>query len=86
MRKEIESIKINGITYLTKNGKKIKYSPWLGDLISFMYDIIMEKSIFPKKLDANMERHIKFLKKDGFFLCTVPVPERKSRNKRELDI
>jgi ubiquinone/menaquinone biosynthesis C-methylase UbiE len=58
----IEVIKRNGITYLYKNGRKIRYKPWLGDLFSFLYDSIMTKSVFPKKFEASIEKHKQFLK------------------------
>jgi len=56
-----EIIEYKGIFYLQENGKKVKFKPWLGDLFSFLYDPIMEKSIFPKKFQASMETHIQFL-------------------------
>jgi ubiquinone/menaquinone biosynthesis C-methylase UbiE len=58
----IEVVKKNGINYLSKNGKKIKYKPWLGDLVSFLYDFIMVRSIFPKKFEASIIKHEQFLK------------------------
>jgi len=60
----IEIVKRNGINYLHMNGRKIKHKPWLGDLFSFLYDSIMSKSIFPKKLDASIEKHTLFLKNE----------------------
>src|SRR6056297_427141 len=51
------------INYLVDNrGKLVKYKPWLGDLFSFLYDRIMEKSVFPKKFEASANRHIEILK------------------------
>ena len=58
----IEAGNKNGISYLYKDGKKLKYKPWLGDLFSFLYDPIMRKSIFPKKFEASIESHLQFLK------------------------
>ena len=60
----IDVVKNNGINYVSKNGKKIKYKPWLGDIFSFLYDYFMKKSIFPKKLEASIEKHTDFLKKE----------------------
>lgn len=52
----------NGIHFLlNKNNKRIKHKPWLGDLFSFLYDRIMEQSVFPKKFTASMEEHYKIL-------------------------
>jgi len=53
---------INGVVHLHKHGKKIKYKPWLSDLFSVFYDSIMKKSVFPNKLQASMDNHLKFLK------------------------
>ncbi|MBN1638186.1 MAG: class I SAM-dependent methyltransferase [Ignavibacteriales bacterium] len=62
-----DSVKIsnkNGINYLLDNNNKlIKNKPWIGDLFSFLYDRIMEKSVFPKKFNASIEEHYKILKK-----------------------
>ena len=54
----------NGINFLLDNNNKlIKNKPWLGDLFSFLYDRIMEKSVFPKKFSASLEEHYKILGK-----------------------
>ncbi|MFW6247290.1 MAG: class I SAM-dependent methyltransferase [bacterium] len=53
----------NGINHLLDNNNKlIKNKPWLGDLFSFLYDRIMEKSVFPKKFNASIEAHYKILR------------------------
>jgi SAM-dependent methyltransferase len=61
-----ESIKIimkNNIYYvLDDRGKIIKFKPWLGDIFSFLYDRIMEKSIFPQKFKGSIEKHCDILK------------------------
>ena len=67
----MEKIKIKDSVNITrKNGlnrllddknKLIKYKPWIGDLFSFLYDRIMEKSVFPKKFNASIEKHYKIL-------------------------
>ncbi len=60
---EIPAIKKGNIYYLPdSNGKVKKYKPWLGDIFSFLYDKIMEKSIFPKKFNGNIQEHHKILK------------------------
>jgi ubiquinone/menaquinone biosynthesis C-methylase UbiE len=54
----------NGINFLLdKDNKLIKNKPWLGDIFSFLYDSIMEKSVFPKKFNASVEEHYKILGK-----------------------
>lgn len=50
-----------GINYIYSNGKKVKYTPWLGDLFASFYDSIMKNSLFPKKFEASMEVHNHFL-------------------------
>jgi ubiquinone/menaquinone biosynthesis C-methylase UbiE len=53
------------IFYLTnENGKLKKYKPWLGDIFSFLYDQIMEKSIFPKKFRGDINKHFEILKNE----------------------
>jgi ubiquinone/menaquinone biosynthesis C-methylase UbiE len=55
--------KKNGIYYqLGENNKIIRFKPWLGDIFSFLYDRIMEKSVFPKKFDGSISQHFKILK------------------------
>ena len=52
----------NGIHFLLDdNDRRIKNKPWLVDLFSFLYDRIMEKSVFPKKFNASIEEHYKIL-------------------------
>jgi len=46
------------------NGNITKYKPWLGDVFSFMYDRIMEKSIFPKKFTGSIAKHYKILQNE----------------------
>jgi hypothetical protein len=64
MIKETDNIvKKNGIYHLLGDNNKIrKYKPWLGDLFSFFYDRIMEKSIFPKKFNGSIDKHFQILK------------------------
>ena len=64
-KKEFSTIKKQGINYLIdKNGKIKKFKPWLGDIFSFLYDRIMEKSIFPKLFNGNIDKHFEILKKE----------------------
>jgi len=63
--KEPASIKKKNIHYvLDENGHVKKYKPWLGDIFSFLYDRIMEKSIFPGKFNATIDKHIEVLQKE----------------------
>ncbi len=63
-----ESIKFiwkNKICYiLDDKGEIRKFKPWLGDMFSFLYDSIMEKSVFPKKFKGNIARHFEILKEE----------------------
>jgi ubiquinone/menaquinone biosynthesis C-methylase UbiE len=64
-KKEFSTIKKQGINYLIdKNGKIKKFKPWLGDIFSFLYDRIMQKSIFPKLFNGNIDKHFEILKKE----------------------
>jgi SAM-dependent methyltransferase len=64
LKSDVQVVKRDGINYLYKNGKRQKYKPWLGDLFSFLYDSIMNKSVFPKKFEASIEKHDQFLKNE----------------------
>lgn len=58
-------IKKDKIFYiLQEKGKIKKYKPWLGDIFSFLYDKIMEKSVFPKKFCGTLTKHHEFLKEE----------------------
>jgi SAM-dependent methyltransferase len=61
----ITMIKKHGVNYLVdENGKIKKFKPWLGDIFSFLYDRIMEKSIFPKLFNGDIHKHYEILKKE----------------------
>jgi len=58
----IRIVEKKGLCYITNNNNKIKrFKPWLGDSFSFLYDRIMQKSIFPKKFGGDMDKHVKIL-------------------------
>ena len=46
---------------LKKDGKELKYKPWLGDIFSSSYDFFMKKTVFPKKLNASIDKNKEFL-------------------------
>jgi ubiquinone/menaquinone biosynthesis C-methylase UbiE len=51
-------VKKRGLLYpADANGRAITQKRWLGDLFAFLYDRIMEKSIFPKKFSSDLEAH-----------------------------
>lgn len=62
LKNGLSVIKKAGLNYIVKDGGKIaKYKPWLGDAFSFLYDFIMEKSVFPKKFGVDFKRHYDIL-------------------------
>ncbi len=62
--KKLNLINKNGIYFKTANGNIIKYKPWLGDLLSNIYDKIMSIYIFPKKLGSEQKKHLQILKSE----------------------
>ena len=55
-------IEKRGLYYVTDGrGRAMRFTPWLGDSLAFLYDFTMKRSIIPKKLDASMDRHIEIL-------------------------
>ena len=64
LKKGIRAVEKKGLYYIAENGNSVKkFKPWLGDAFSFLYDAIMERSIFPKKLSADMDTHYGILVK-----------------------
>ena len=61
IKEGISVVRKKEINYLKIDGKIMKFKPWLGDLLSFHYDAIMKKSIFPKKFNADIKKHEKNL-------------------------
>ncbi len=58
LKQHIEYVERNGIRFLLDaKGKRVRAKPWIGDLFSPLYDRIMAKSVFPRKLGADMEKH-----------------------------
>jgi len=65
IKESVRIIRKKGICYLLgSNGKVKKYKPWLGDLFAFLYERIMQKSVFPKKFNASIDKHYNILKKE----------------------
>jgi hypothetical protein len=64
IKDSVRITKKRGINHLLDNSNKlIRNKPWLGDLFSFLYDRMMEKSVFPKKFNPSREIHYKILGK-----------------------
>ena len=53
----------HGVCYLSRDGRRVKFTPWLGNLFAATYDRIMERSVFPKKFNASLPLHMEILKK-----------------------
>jgi SAM-dependent methyltransferase len=67
LRNGIKIINKKGLHYIVEGGdvgRLLKFKPWLGDAFSFLYDFIMEKSIFPKKFGGDMNQHYEILRKE----------------------
>lgn len=65
LKESVKGKKKNNIYFLLDEKNKIrKYKPWLGDLFSFLYDRIMEKSVFPKKFSGSITKHFDILKNE----------------------
>ena len=65
LKSEILTREKKGLHYLLdQDNKTKKYKPWLGDSFSFLYDRIMEKSIFPKKFQGSIHNHYDILKRE----------------------
>ncbi len=75
-KESVTTIKKHGINYIVdKEGKIKKFKPWLGDILSFMYDKIMEKKIFPKLFNADLNKHFEILKKEFGHIHNLKVIE-----------
>jgi ubiquinone/menaquinone biosynthesis C-methylase UbiE len=65
LKNGIRAINKKGLHYLVEDsGRILKFKPWLGDAFSFLYDFIMERSIFPKKFDGDINQHYEILRKE----------------------
>ena len=60
----IQIVEKKGLHYIVERGNRVvRFKPWLGDSVSFLYDFIMEKSIFPKKFGGDMQQHYDILRR-----------------------
>lgn len=58
-------VKRNGLNFVLETGDKpLRFKPWLGDALAFLYDTIMEKSVFPKKFAADIDEHYDILRQE----------------------
>lgn len=62
VKEEITTDTKNGLHYVVADeGTRTTPKPWFGDLFASTYDFFMEKSVFPKKFNADMDRHYQIL-------------------------
>jgi SAM-dependent methyltransferase len=65
LRSSVSVVKRKNIFFLTdEKGSVKKYRSWSGDIFFFLYDIIMERSVFPGKFRADIFKHYDILKKE----------------------
>lgn len=63
LKESVKTIQRNNINYiLDEKGRIKRYKPWLGDMFSFLYDRIMERSVFPNKFKGSIAKHFEILK------------------------
>jgi len=62
LKTEIRVKKKGGLYYIVDDQTGIRQcKPWLGDAFAFLYDFIMQRSIFPKKFGGDMALHYETL-------------------------
>ena len=62
LKSELKITERKGLHYCADDGGNLKkFKPWLGDVFSFLYDFIMEKSIFPGKFGGELNKHYEIL-------------------------
>lgn len=65
LKNDINIIDKNGLNFVMgPDGRPLRFTPWLGDFLSFLYDLIMEKSIFPRKFGGDITRHYDILRRE----------------------
>ena len=57
MKQEVQIIRKGSLFYIMRNKHVSRFRPWLGDSLSFLYDFIMNRSVFPKKFGGDMQKH-----------------------------
>lgn len=65
LKPDIHVVKKGTLYYLATDRNKIqRFKPWLCDSFSFLYDVIMERSVFPKKFGADVKQHYQTLSQE----------------------
>jgi len=58
IKPDIRIIKRGDLCFLADNENRlIRFTPWLGDSFSFLYDTIMSRSVFPGKFGGDIQKH-----------------------------
>jgi ubiquinone/menaquinone biosynthesis C-methylase UbiE len=58
----VQVVKKKGLYYTLGSGNRLRrFKPWLGDRFSFLYDVIMSHSVFPKKFGGDIQKHYEVL-------------------------
>ncbi len=61
----VKYIEKNGVSHIINDdGRIVNHRPWLGDILSFAYDPIMEKCVFPGKFGGEATRHFEILRNE----------------------
>jgi hypothetical protein len=61
--KDSKVVEMRGLNYIVgADGKPVRYKPWIGSTLSFLYDFVMRKKIFPKKFGSDMAKHYDILR------------------------
>jgi len=69
LKPDIEIAKRGGICYVVaSSGRLVRFKPWLGDSLAFLYDFSMGRFVFPRQLGADIEKHYDILARE---LATV---------------
>ena len=62
LKPAIQVIKQKELYYTVgRENHPVKFKPWLGDSFSFLYDLIMSRSVFPKKFGGDIQKHHEIL-------------------------
>ena len=63
LREGFRVIEKKGIKYVAdENGMPLYSKPWIGNIISFLYDFLMKKVVFPGNLNADYDKHEEIIK------------------------
>ena len=58
LKPNIQIIKKGNLNYILDSDQHlVRFKPWLGDSLSFLYDFFMRHSVFPKKFGADIQKH-----------------------------